>query len=103
MAWHHEAQQQRERHGGAEAPEQRKHGEILEHVESPSPEEEAYTSPQQAEMVSAREDAEAAKAAVAKAEAARAKAEADAEAAAEGGCPGSTQRSRILGKLKRRR
>ena len=46
-------------------------------------EEEADTSPQQAEMVSAREDAEA-KAAVAKAEAARAKAEADARSVTAG-------------------
>ena len=58
--------------------------EILEYLGLPQPEEEADTSPQQAEMVFAREEAEAAKAAEAKAEAARAKAEADARAVRAG-------------------
>ena len=58
--------------------------EILEYLREPQPEEEADTSPQQAEMVSAWEEAEAAKAAVAKAEAARAKAEADARSVTAG-------------------
>ena len=70
--------------GHDEYAQERNAREILEHLGLPQPEEEADTSPQQAEMVSAREDAEAAKAAVAKAEAARAKAEADARSVRAG-------------------
>ena len=64
------------RGGYGEYTRERNAREILEYLGLPQPEEEADTSPQQAEMVSAREEAEAAKAAVAKAEAARAKAQA---------------------------